>query len=41
MPKPDADPHSPSTGPENFKAIENPYYGVNEDTKKGFTDEMN
>ena len=27
MPKPDADPHSLSTGPENFEKVENPYFG--------------
>ena len=42
MPKPDADPHSLNTGPENFEQVENPYYGkVSDDIKKGYTDEMN
>jgi len=42
MPKPDADPHSLSTGPENFKQVENSYFGIaGDDIKKGFTDEMN
>jgi len=27
MPQPDADPHSLSTGPENFKKVEDPYFG--------------
>ena len=34
MPKPDADPHSLSTGPENFKKIENPYFGSAPDEMK-------
>ena len=42
MPKPDADPHSLSTGPENFDDVENPYFeNISDDIKKGFTDEMN
>ena len=39
MPKPDADPHSLSTGPEQL--IENPYFGVDDTVKKGYADEMN
>ena len=42
MPKPDADPHSISTGPENITNIESPYLSAfNNDVKKNFTDEMN
>ena len=42
MPKPDADPHSISAGPENITNIESPYLGAfNNDVKKNFTDEMN
>ena len=42
MPKPDADPHSLSTGPENFEHVENPHSeNVSDDIKKDFTGEMN
>ena len=34
MPKPDANPHNLSTGPENFKKIENPYFSSAPDEMK-------
>ncbi len=39
MPKPDADPHSLSTGPENL--IGSSFFGVDDTVKKGYADEMN
>ena len=42
MPKPDADPHTLSTGSENFEKVENPYFGnVSGDIKRNFIDEIN
>ncbi len=42
MPKPDADPHSLTTGPERFQSMDSLMYGgINDEKKKGYADEMN
>jgi len=43
MPKPDADPHSLTTGPERFQSMEpnTLYENINNEAKKGYEDEMN
>ena len=42
MPKPDADPHSLTTGPERFQSMDSLLYGgINDEKKKGYADEMN
>jgi len=42
MPKPDADPHSLTTGPEKFQSMDSLLHGViSDEKKKGYADEMN
>ena len=42
MPKPDADPHSLTTGPEKFQSMDSLLYGgISDEKKKGYVDEMN
>ena len=42
MPKPDADPHSLTTGPEKFQSMDSLLYGgISDEKKKGYADEMN
>ena len=42
MPKPDADPHSLTTGPENTQSMESLFHeNMSSETKKGYVDEMN
>ena len=42
MPKPDADPHSLTTGPERFQSMDSLLYGgMSDEKKKGYADEMN
>ncbi len=42
MPKPDADPHSLTTGPEKFQSMDSLLHGgISDEKKKGYADEMN